>query len=553
MADEDINNTEVFVYTEGVEVPEEVVRVRVHPSVTAISDRAFNGRYKLEEVELCEGLLEVGEAAFNSCIFLKRIKIPSTVTAIKRCTFQFCERLTEVELHDGLQEIGKSSFFLCRALKYINIPSTVVRIDERAFECTAVSTQLPDSIEDIGRRAFSDNKAITNFRIPPLISSMSAEVLTECESLFSLELPESIRHMGMRPLSHCKSLRNIALPYDVSVLGRGIRGPFRSCADLNKLFNTDNQMINALQHRFDNLPIHKMLYYQSYNNITPDQLNSTLDMISGQRRSARIKSDQTGNKQDCLGMTPLHILACSTLQNLEMYRVLVAKHPDNLITEDRWGVIPLLYVVWRKAPSEIVHYLVESYTSFYPNHEFHWTEMMATLSKGKVSNSVIRTLLDIQQEFIPDLDWEEWIGELTEHEHISQKTFRFLVQCGLTERVNAIGVKQFRNEIIGLMKLGGSKEIWLDSVRSKLVNYEDEYNRLKEATTMLELALWKYKMEESESNKKRKWTEESGSDFREQCRVSCRADIVIEHVLPFLKPDDSDDSDSEAADDSDSE
>ena len=36
MADEDINNAEVFVYTEGVEVPEEVVRVRVHPSVTVI-------------------------------------------------------------------------------------------------------------------------------------------------------------------------------------------------------------------------------------------------------------------------------------------------------------------------------------------------------------------------------------------------------------------------------------------------------------------------------------------------------------------------------------
>lgn len=187
--------------------------------------------------------------------------------------------------------------------------------------------------------------------------------------------------------------------------------------------------------------------------------------------------------------------------------------------------------------------------------------MMATLSKGKVSNSVIRTLLDIQQEFIPDLDWEEWIGELTDHEHISQKTFRFLIQCGLTERVNTIGVKQFRDEMMKEMKkpmpsttkyVSDSKAIWLNRIRSKLVNYEDEYNRLKEATTMLELALWKYKMEESESNKKRKRTGET-DDFREQCRVSCRADIVIEHVLPFLKPDDSDDSDSEAADDSDSE
>ena len=75
---------------------------------------------------------------------------------------------------------------------------------------------------------------------------------------------------------------------------------------------------------------------------------------------------------------------------------------------------------------------------------------------------------------------------------------------------------------------------WLDGVRLKLVEYEDEYNRLKEVTTILELAMWKKEMNESESKKKRKRTEEPDSDLREQCRVSCRADIVIEHVLPFL-------------------
>ena len=43
-------------------------------------------------------------------------------------------------------------------------------------------------------------------------------------------------------------------------------------------------------------------------------------------------------------------------------------------------------------------------------------------------------------------------------------------------------------------------------------------------------------MDESESSKKRKRIEDSSSDYREQCRVSCGADMVIEHVLPFLVP-----------------
>ena len=48
---------------------------------------------------------------------------------------------------------------------------------------------------------------------------------------------------------------------------------------------------------------------------------------SDQQRSLFSKLDPTGNQQDCLGMTPLHIVACSTVQNLELYQVMVEKYP----------------------------------------------------------------------------------------------------------------------------------------------------------------------------------------------------------------------------------
>jgi len=44
--------------------------------------------------------------------------------------------------------------------------------------------------------------------------------------------------------------------------------------------------------------------------------------------------DLTGNEQDCLGMTPLHILACSSVHDLEVYHPIVEKYLANLITED---------------------------------------------------------------------------------------------------------------------------------------------------------------------------------------------------------------------------
>jgi ankyrin repeat protein len=66
--------------------------------------------------------------------------------------------------------------------------------------------------------------------------------------------------------------------------------------------------------------------------------------------------DSTGNQQDCLGMTPLHILACSSAQCLELYKLMVEKYPYNLIVEDSWGAIPLLYALWGDASSEVVQF-----------------------------------------------------------------------------------------------------------------------------------------------------------------------------------------------------
>ena len=70
-------------------------------------------------------------------------------------------------------------------------------------------------------------------------------------------------------------------------------------------------------------------------------------------------------------------------------------------------------------------------------------------------------------------------------------------------------------------------------VEAKLAHHE-----LKEATTVIELALWKNKMidqcqGERRCSKRRKVGE---SNLRKQCRVSCGADIVIQHMLPYLLP-----------------
>ena len=240
-------------------------------------------------------------------------------------------------------------------------------------------------------------------------------------------------------------------------------------------------------------------------------------------------------------MTPLHILACSTVYHLELYRVLIEKYPDNLITEDRWGTVPLFYAVWGNAPSEIVQFLVESYKSIYPNYKFDWTGMITTLGERCAPESSIKSLLDLQKVSftVQKIDWDKVLNTVANVKSSLRATYQLLVENSMSTRVDAIGLKLWRDDMAEMMAepipRKQSNGDWLEEVKSKLSHYEAEYHNLKEATSFLELAVWKIKLDElncQRLGKKRRKIEDS--DLRNQCRISCGADIVIEHVLNYL-------------------
>ena len=593
-------------------VPQDVVRVRVHPSVTFIPEKAFYERNKLEEVELCdglreigsyafsggwdrrsalkrvdipssvrvigsyafdrcqwleevilcEGLLEIGRSAFSFCKALKRIRIPSTVTSIHKWAFAYCEGfcsnqgLEEVILCEGLIEIGNYAFVGCKSLKQIKIPSTITIINMGSFEeCEKLAkVELSEGLVEIGNSAFCgcnwlksinipstvktiDSLAfahvpLTSLQLPAGMSTVSGQVC-HCKGMFSIELPESIEKISADSFNSCGLLRNLALPSNVEI---GI-DVFKDCEDLKK-FGSEQTIINALKHRFDNLPVHKMLYYQSY----------------GRGRVTRSIFDD--HQQDTLGMTPLHILACSTVQNIEMYRMFVKKHPGSLITEDRWGALPLLYAIWGDAGSEIVDFLVQSYKSIFPNYKLNWTEMMDTLSQANVSEE------EVFDRFSPSLrrhlnrkqriDWnalvENAIPLSDPHRpiYINKHTFRFLVARSVRKRWKAMQkCKKLYNEMLDALSVYitdgiKGKQNFVKYVHRKLEVCQDKYNIMIETTTMIELALWKNKMDDccGDQNRTRldKKMRMDDTAMRKQCRIKCGAEtnIVIKRVLPYL-------------------
>ena len=62
---------------------------------------------------------------------------------------------------------------------------------------------------------------------------------------------------------------------------------------------------------------------------------------------------------------------------------------------------------------------------------------------------MIQNLLDLQQESFPkqSIDWMQVVEKLAEERRACEETFRFLVKCSVTKRINAIGLKQLRDSV----------------------------------------------------------------------------------------------------------
>jgi hypothetical protein len=369
--------------------------------------------------------------------------------------------------------------------------------------------------------------------------------------MFSLELPKIVTEIANGALQDTYCLRNVALPPNIMFFGDGIFfEEDETDTDLYQLFGSESRIIFALRHRFDGLPIHSIVYYQSYNQGVLQNLIHAMNMRSGQHRTLRSKLDPTGNHQDCLGMTPLHILACSSVHDIEVYRLIVEKYPTNLITEDRWGALPLLYAFWGAAPNKIIQFLLESYQSLYPNHVFNWTMMVETMGRTDTPKENIENLVHVKQMFFPEqsIDWEYLLDEFAVRSDLCfQSTFtnrmRFLFMCGMSSRVEALAFKVWRDCITNMIhtadfKRGGTTI--LHEIQAKLSHFEDELPKLKEATTILELALWKLRMTENENihqevmYRRQKKVKTDEPSILSPWRATCGASVVIEHVLPFL-------------------
>jgi hypothetical protein len=362
-----------FTYTgsEDEDIPRNFQSLVVAPGVTIIPKDAFSMVFSLKSVSLPEGLIEIGDDAFEQCQRLHTINFPSTLRVIGARAFKMCNSLSSIDLPDSLEEIGKEAFSYCGGIQCARIPPYVMKIDHCIFSSYHYS---PGNV------------------------------------MVSVELSENVRELAEYGLN-LNCLRNLALPADVNV------SKLDCLHTLKKLFSSDEELVGALKSRFDKFPVHKLCYPHSYHSVhdTCNKISNAIKLEEDEKRDSgeerASKKAKTSNEspmlanQDCLGMTPLHILALSAVPVPELYMLILEHYPESLITKDKWGATPLIYAFWTYAPS--AQFLIALQQDLFPDVPIDWHYIFETLTSDASTDS-LQYAFSVYRDLSPMHDHIEW-------------------------------------------------------------------------------------------------------------------------------------------------
>lgn len=211
-----------------------ITTVNIGEGILNIGSAAFYKCSGLTSVSLPETLITINESAFESCTnYVGPLTIPDSVTTIRGFAFAYCYKLSSVKLPASLAQTGRLSFAHCKEIKSIEIPGKLNEIGSSCFkECQKLETViLSDNTKIIDEGAFEDCKKLKEVKNSKVLTAIGRSAFYNCEVLDTIDI-SNVTQIGSYAFSNCHALLSISLNPNLIEIGENT---FEYCSSLTSV------------------------------------------------------------------------------------------------------------------------------------------------------------------------------------------------------------------------------------------------------------------------------------------------------------------------------
>ena len=153
----------------------------------------IDGKNNLKSIDFSPEYTEIGNNAFDGCVYLKSIAVPNLLTKIGDYAFKNCKSFTTFNIPDTVTEIGEGIFAGCENIEHFDgnfvtyngkaivYDNTLISIITKEFICDI--SNIDKNIKTLGSSCFHGCNNIKRLDIPASITKINENAFDGCENL----------------------------------------------------------------------------------------------------------------------------------------------------------------------------------------------------------------------------------------------------------------------------------------------------------------------------------------------------------------------------------